>query len=362
MKGPVFCAVTLVLLATSSSAIQLTGSNGRTIDFAGIKEANKTGLVLKVKANSREVTVPWEKFDLAKLEAENPEMHAAYKAATESGEATTLNLGTYKRSGSLGGGPTGQWIKPDIAEASDKIGVGDGDAKRDLSPYVFETKGASLPFRAFVPKRIKDTDKLPLVVYLHGVGQRGKDNAKQISGHSLVFIKEKNQKKYPCIFLSPQCPDGEYWTTKGDESPGSMVAALVEEIAEKIPQVDENRLYITGYSMGGFGTCTIIKAFPKMFAAGVPMAGGSGGFTRKNIIPIWLFYNTDDKVVKMIPIAEKIIESSKDAGMPVKVTVYNEGGHGTPNKGYKENELLPWIFSQKKEGKGGGKRRSGLPL
>ncbi len=336
-------------------AVEITGSNGKAIDFNGVKEARRDGLVLRVKAGAREVSVPWDKFDLAKLETENPEIHAAYLAVRESGAPVALNMGSFAAPQPLGGG-TGKWVRPDLAESSEKTKVGEGDVDRDLTPYVFEQKGKSLPFRAFVPKRIKDTDKLPVVLYLHGAGQKGTDNTKQISGHSLGFLTEENQKKYPCIFLTPQCPDDNDWNTRGDDAPGSLAAALVEEVVKAIPQADADRLYVTGYSMGGFGTCSLVGSFPKLFAAAVPMAGAhSGGIERKTVVPFWIFYNTDDDVVKGITeMATKLAEACKDAGLDPKVTVYDKGGHGTPEMGYKEEELLPWIFAQSKGGKKAG--------
>lgn len=108
----------------------------------------------------------------------------------------------------------------------------------------------------------------PLVIFLHGAGERGTDNVRQLVHGAKEFAKDANREKHPCFVIAPQCPSGQWW---GESR--SLIVELIREL-QKEYRIDATRLYITGLSMGGFGTWDLIGQHPDMFAAAAPICGG----------------------------------------------------------------------------------------
>jgi predicted esterase/predicted GH43/DUF377 family glycosyl hydrolase len=158
--------------------------------------------------------------------------------------------------------------------------------------------GTSIPYRLFIPDDYDSTYLYPLVLTLHGTGQRGSDNFAQIMDPSTTcFSYAPNQEKYPCIVVAPQCPDKGWWAT---------YLANIDDLLNKVIDefsIDENRIYITGYSMGGYMTFDMINNYPNRFAAAVPIAGDMSEYhqvTNIDHILLWIFHGTADANVSVL--------------------------------------------------------------
>ena len=131
----------------------------------------------------------------------------------------------------------------------------------------------AMAYRLFVPANYNPAISYPLVMFLHGAGERGSDNRIQITAHTaaLAFTFNENQAKQPCFLVAPQCPTGGSWN---DTARRAQVPALIAALKAEF-NVDSNRVYVTGLSMGGIGTWDLLSRNPSLFAAGVPMSGST---------------------------------------------------------------------------------------
>lgn len=225
------------------------------------------------------------------------------------------------------------------------------------------TTGDTLLYR-FLKPMINECDdtltKYPLVIFLHGAGERGNDNELQITQGVNVFSQPEMMKKFPCYLIAPQCPEGKRWVEVDWDLPSHKLPAqisislkLTMQLVDKIisnKQIDKNRIYITGLSMGGFGTWDLISRYPDFFAAAVPVCGGGDEHYSKEIkdVPIWAFHGAKDKLVT-VNRSRNMIKSIKNSGGTPKYTEYQNLGHLCWGKAYSEPELLKWIFSQSKK-------------
>jgi predicted esterase len=234
-------------------------------------------------------------------------------------------------------------------------------------------KGTTLPYRLFIPANYSPSQKYPLVLALHGAGERGTNNTSQIMKGEMAtsWADPVNQAKYPCFVVAPQCPTNEYW---GNDP---IVAADIDLMDSLIREftIDTNRLYITGLSMGGFGTWDMITRFPNRFAAAIPMSGGGNPALVPNIAntPIWNFHGAQDPTVP-VGYSRDMIEALKGIGRTVVYThchnndcsglpdstiamyvkshadlfytEYQYGEHGIWDESYDYPLLFPWVFDK----------------
>ena len=219
--------------------------------------------------------------------------------------------------------------------------------------------GAALQYRIYVPETNGCVRKAyPLVLFLHGAGQRGNDNQAQIAGSSVmrVLLSEENAAEYPCIMVAPQCPREQRWVRGIGQYdlPGNTanLMGLLEQISANYP-VDPSRIYITGFSMGGFGTWGMLRDYPDYFAAAVPICGGwnlesdPDNAPQLKDIPIWAFHGTLDDDVP-VERSRAMVQALEAVGGKIKYTEYPDEGHACWGRAYNEPALLPWLFSQKK--------------
>lgn len=223
--------------------------------------------------------------------------------------------------------------------------VSDADLKRsDFEAQTFQGK-KELPYLLYSPANIKAGTKVPLVVFLHGIGARGDDNQKQLA--YTKFLNHINKsgffKNHPCYILAPQCPDKSYWSRSTMET---LLALIDKEVDAK--QVDTNRIYMTGLSMGGFGTWEALKQRPAMFAAALPICGGGKPEAAKTFanVPIWVFHGDKDETVKPEKSREMVAALKKAGGQP-KFTELKGVGHGSWSAAYTSPEVWQWMFQQK---------------
>jgi predicted peptidase len=184
------------------------------------------------------------------------------------------------------------------------------------------------------------TKKWPLLVFLHGAGERG-SNLELLKKHGPPKLIGAGQ-KFEAIVVSPQVPAGEFWNPHG-------VKALVDLI-KKQHRVDDERVYLTGISMGGFGTFDTIVQYPGVFAAAIPICGGAGinvlKFDTIRDLPVWIFHGAKDTTVP-VSFSEMASAFFKRIKAPnVKLTVYPEAGHDSWTQTYDNPEVWTWLFAQ----------------
>ena len=220
---------------------------------------------------------------------------------------------------------------------------------------VFSSDGKKLPYRLLKPVNPSADNRFPLIIFLHGAGERGDDNEAQIKHITDLFLDPKYRGKYPCYVLAPQCPKGEMWaehnpdgTMKKDPT-GTMrlTLALIEKITQEFP-IDQSRIYLTGVSMGGFGTWDLLARFPDKFAAAIPICGGGDVRNAGKIkdIPVWAFHGALDDVVSPRTSRAMIAAIQKAGGRP-GYTEYPDVAHNSWIQAYQEPHLLPWLFEQR---------------
>lgn len=221
-------------------------------------------------------------------------------------------------------------------------------------------KGDTLRYRQLYP----DADpfrKYPLVIFLHGSGERGSDNDAQLKWGVSNFATDENMKMYPAFVIAPQCPVNASWSNFSNKqnstekhllpSPAKtmeLVIALIKQAIKTLP-VDTNRIYITGLSMGGFGTYDAIQRYPNLFAAAVPVCGG-GDVSKATAIaklPIWIFHGADDAAVSPVYSLE-MLDALTKAGAHPGFTQYPEVGHFSWIGAYTDAMMLEWLFRQHK--------------
>lgn len=230
-----------------------------------------------------------------------------------------------------------------------------------LDKHVFkDDAGKTLPYQLMKPEKIDPAKKYPLVVFLHGAGERGTDNAAQLVHGVPQFASKENREKYPCFLIAPQCPVSAKWAEvdwsanshtmpKEVSEPGRLTLLLIETLLKEQP-IDPKRIYITGLSMGGYGTWDLIVRKPNLFAAAAPVCGGADEATAEKIkhIPIWCFHGGKDGVVKPER-SRNMIAALEKAGAKPKYTEYPSVGHDSWNPAYKDPEFYKWLFAQIKE-------------
>lgn len=204
------------------------------------------------------------------------------------------------------------------------------------------TKTVSCRYLVFLPEGYGQKQQhWPLIMFLHGASESGSDLEK-VKTHGPPKIAEK-QKDFPFIIVSPQCPQGEWWTHKID-----LMINLLDEVAERY-DVDKERVYLTGINMGGHGTWYLAWEYPERFAAIAPICGwGSLGkaCNLKNV-PVWAFHGAKDKAVPVARSAE-MVNAVKACGGDAKLTVYPDTGHDCWTVTYDNKELYDWFLEHRK--------------
>lgn len=253
---------------------------------------------------------------------------------------------------------------------------------KEISPIIKDFKkltytndhGDILNYRLFEPETEQEK-KYPLILFLHGSGERGNDNEVQIIGNAgaVVWAEPEVQVKNPCYILAPQAQSDDklnaYWVTEPNYS---MVLNLVKESIEKYP-IDPNRIYVTGMSNGGVGTWNIVKKNPDLFSAAVPICGASNvteeDAGKEFAPPLYYPINTDDvEILKRVPIwaftaeddplvdprnSREIVAAIEAAGG--KLIHYTEYpaelkiSHGSWGPAYQNKKMIEWLFSQNKQ-------------
>jgi predicted peptidase len=219
------------------------------------------------------------------------------------------------------------------------------------APQKFErTIKIELEYLLYLPKDYDQKESWPLLLFLHGAGERGEDlNKVKFHGPPKLIAAGK---EFPFIVVSPQCP------TRSRGWQPFELSALLDDLTQKY-KVDKDRLYVTGLSMGGFGTWALAAYSPDRFAALVPICGGGDPNTARRFahVPIWVFHGAKDPTVPLSA-SERMVEALKKAGVTPKFTVYPDAGHDSWTEAYNNPELYEWLLQQKRTPRKpeGGKR------
>jgi len=241
-------------------------------------------------------------------------------------------------------------------------------SKSAFEPGSFILKKDTLAYRILFPLNFDPSKKYPLVLVLHGAGERGNDNEAQLKYGTDVFLRDTIRKKYPAIVIFPQCPTNGYWSnvkktddpvtnkttfTFQTEAPPTksmrLLMGLVTNFTQK-PFVNLHKIYVGGLSMGGMGTLEIIGREPEVFAAAFAICGGDNTANVKKYakkVPLWIFHGQKDSVVPFTH-SEVVVAAIKQAGGDPKFTIYPNDDHNSWNDAFAEPMLIPWLFSHHK--------------
>jgi len=239
---------------------------------------------------------------------------------------------------------------------------------QDLSKYKKENfiQGTdTLKYRILYPENFDATKKYPVVLFLHGRGESGNDNEKQLTHGSKMFLAESFRKDFPSIVIFPQCAENSYWSNvdievasgkrfftfqKGGKPTKSM--SLVLNLMDKVEHetyTDKNKFYVGGLSMGGMGTFEMLRRKSKTFAAAFAICGGDNVANAKRYknVPLWIFHGGLDDVVNP-QLSYNVFRELRKLGHEPKFTIYPKANHNSWDSAFAEPTLLPWLFSHEK--------------
>ena len=223
--------------------------------------------------------------------------------------------------------------------------------------------GDTLPLRILLPLNYNPDTEYPVVLFLHGAGERGNDNEKQLIHGAKMFLVDSIRMKYPAIVVFPQCPENSFWANidmkidsitkkrtlvyreNGEPTKAmELLIGMTIELKQRF-SLDETRLYVGGLSMGGMGTFEIARRLPDNFAAAFAICGGANVATAPKLKnTAWsVYHGLKDGVVdpqNSIDMAEAL----KKAGAEVRLTLYPEANHNSWDDAFKEPDFFSWLF------------------
>lgn len=226
------------------------------------------------------------------------------------------------------------------------------------------SSGDTLPYRILFPQDYDSSKKYPLLLFLHGAGERGHDNKKQLTHGAKLFLTPENRINFPALVVFPQCPANDYWSsvtidrttspytlTFDYTRPETQALGLAIQLVKQLiahERVDKKRVYITGLSMGGMGTFEAVYRYPKLFAAAAPICGG--GDTHRYSkqaaqVPFWIFHGDQDAVVGVSE-SQAMVEKLKSLKAQARYTEYKGVNHNSWDNAFAEPDFLKWIFTK----------------
>lgn len=238
-----------------------------------------------------------------------------------------------------------------------------GQEKYEYNVHV-SADGDSLRYRYLEPESRSKNRKYPLVIFLHGAGERGSDNEIQLMHGSQMFLNPVNRSKYPAFVLFPQCPRDGYWAYS--QRPASLMnikaetemPPLFKAVKELIdsylarPEVDKRRVYIIGLSMGAMGTYDLVIRFPEIFAAAIPICGivDHNRLTTVKDVSFRIFHGDADPTVP-VEGSRNAYTALINAGVKAELYEFPGCGHLSWNPAFSKPDFMEWLFKQKKPGK-----------
>ena len=238
--------------------------------------------------------------------------------------------------------------------------------KEDFKREKFISENDTLNYRVLLPDDFSEDEKYPVVLVLHGAGERGDDNEAQLTHGSDLFLKTENREKFPAIVIFPQAPKDDYWAKvevkrdtmpfefdfKNMEAPTkslNMVMKLMDSVVKQ-EFVNDKKIYVGGLSMGGMGTFEILYKKPEMFAAAFAICGGANpeiaDFYPEGL-NIWIFHGEKDDVVPP-RLSKEMARVINHTGGNARLSLYPKDNHNSWDSAFSEPYLLPWLFSNER--------------
>jgi predicted peptidase len=252
-----------------------------------------------------------------------------------------------------------------MAQASDSIRVEPGkQLPQSLKIHMDGKSVASdttMRYLLFTPKDYKpDGKKFPLLLFLHGIGECSKDDLSRVKIHGPAKLVD-SRADFPFVLVTPQLPPPAGYKEGVSYTSDQIIALawkawkaedliqLVDHVTAKM-NIDRDRVYVTGLSMGGFGAWRLVATYPDRFAAALPICGGgepekmATGLSR---VPIWAFHGAKDAVVPLVW-SQKMVDAVKRAGGDVKLTVYPEAQHDSWTVTYSNPAVYEWLLAHRR--------------
>ncbi len=229
--------------------------------------------------------------------------------------------------------------------------------------------GTVLPYRILYPRGYDRAakEKYPLVLFLHGAGERGDDNEAQLVHGAGMLLSDTHRRLFPAIYVFPQCPKNGYWSnvdvdrsalpvdlTFDYTQPPTPALRAVMELMDKLAReecLDKKRYYVMGLSMGGMGTFELVHRRPKTFAAAIPICGGmdTKNYTKKaRKTRFWVHHGADDSVVSVEESRTATARLRELGYRDVKYSEYPGVNHNSWDSAFSDPELYPWLFAQRR--------------
>jgi predicted peptidase len=223
--------------------------------------------------------------------------------------------------------------------------------------------GLALPYRLYVPLDYVQKKRYPLLLVLHGAGERGTDNRKQLENGVLAFCDRKLQARHAAFVVYPQCPEGARWVESPWEAgrydltqvplsrPMSATLELLAALEQEL-SIDPQRRLVAGLSMGGFATWDAILRYPDRFAGAMPICGGGdpAQAAAARSVPVWAFHGAKDDVVP-VSASRLMVNALKKAGGRVRYTEYPGVGHNAWEKALADRHAVTWLLDQRRSGR-----------
>ena len=219
----------------------------------------------------------------------------------------------------------------------------------------------TLQYLWYLPSDVEENETIPILLFLHGAGERGYDKQKTLVYGAKDFLSDKLQSLQKCAVLIPQCPNDQQWvnvpwtydehTLPAEPSTAlKLVSQLLNELCETYP-IDENRIYLTGLSMGGFGAWDLVSRTPNRFAAVIPICGGGDAHAtvveKFEHVPVWVFHGDADQTVK-VKRSRDMVRALRTAGGKPEYTEYPNVDHDSWTNTYANPQIYQWLLAQRR--------------
>ncbi|MAZ25897.1 MAG: phospholipase [Cytophagaceae bacterium] len=235
-------------------------------------------------------------------------------------------------------------------------------AQDGFEKKVFIKDGDSLNYQILLPRNFDKNKQYPLVLFLHGSGERGNDNESQLVHGSKVFLDEGNRAAFPAVVVFPQCPKDSYWANvdvdrsvmplgfkfNPDAAPTKAMQGVLDLVDGLLAQafIKKDQIYVAGLSMGGMGTYELLSRKPETFAAAIAICGGgSTSLVQKYALntPMWVLHGAQDNVVTPQHSLD-MVSALLDAGAFPRFTLYENANHNSWDAAFAEPDFLSWLF------------------